>query len=82
MLKLGGEKQICFGADFFHDEDLPLAFRKPPDVVFFPEYSDASSYPKLLDLWKMHLGINDEVLENIAYKNLKNFLNFTCMISV
>lgn len=40
--KLGGEKQLCFGADFFFDHDLPVL----REWSFFDELSDSSCYPK------------------------------------
>lgn len=49
---LGAEKNCCFGADFFFGGDLPPPFAKPDDQLFFPEFADASTYGKLMDLWK------------------------------
>lgn len=74
FLMLGGEKQVCFGADFFYGGDVSAAFYKPPEILFFPEYGDSSVYPKVLDLWKQHLGLGNDTLQNIANKNLKQFL--------
>ena len=73
VFKLGGEKQVCFGADFFYEEDLSLSYRKPPDEVFFSDYGEASAYPRLIDLWQSHMGLSDEILEGIAHKNLESF---------
>ncbi len=74
LLKLGGEKHICFGADFFHDYDLPPALQKKPQEMFFAEVSDSSAYPTLLNLWKQELGLSQDQLHNIAYNNLHRFL--------
>ncbi len=53
---LGGFDSYCFGADFFYSEDMP----------FFEEFSNASCYPKMLELLKEG--------EKMAYINFENFL--------
>lgn len=73
LLRLGGAKQCCFGADFFCGNDLPPAFKKPLDQLFFSEYADASAYGSILHLWKKDLGLTEETLEDIAYRNFLNF---------
>lgn len=73
VLKLGGEKQSCFGADFFAGADLPPTFQKPLDQLFFPEFEDATAYGHVLDTWKNHLGLSTEAIENVAYRNFINF---------
>lgn len=73
LMKLKGEKQICFGADFFFGLDLPPSFQKPSDQLFFPEYPHAGFYPYILDLWKTHLDLSEEMLNGIAYQNFLNF---------
>lgn len=74
-LKLGGEKQICFGADFFDLADLPPNQRKTPAEAFFDQVSDSSAYPFVLDLWQKELGLGLSLLKNIAYNNLKEFID-------
>lgn len=74
-LQLGGEKQICFGADFFDLMDLPPNQRKTPAEAFFEEVSDSSAYPFVLDLWEKKLGLSKNALKNIAYNNLNQFIN-------
>lgn len=72
FLKLGGEKQLCFGADFFFDEDLPAHLRKPPQEIFYDQMSDSSGYPYVLNLWKNRLSA--EGLQRVASTNLRSFL--------
>lgn len=74
VFKLGGATQVCFGADFFYDHDMSPLYRKPADVLFFPEFADATAYPKVMHLWKKHLALDEGILQNIAYKNLESFL--------
>lgn len=75
LLKLGAEDNICFGADFFSIEDLPLSLQKPLDVLFFPEYNHAGSYEKVLELWKSELKLGDKMIKKIASINAIRFLN-------
>lgn len=75
MLRLGGEKRVCFGADFFDIFDLPPQLRKEPEEMFFSEVSDSSAYPYVLNLLRKELGLSDVQLENVASKNLKRFLS-------
>lgn len=74
LLKLGGAKQGCFGADFFFGGDLPPAFQKPLEKLFFPDYSDATAYGHIMNLWQKHLGLSQDILEGIAYRNFFNFI--------
>lgn len=71
LLALAGEDAVCFGADFFCDEDFinrPYHHRHP-DGWYFPDFGDASCYGRLLDLLKVELGLSDHILANIAYRN-------------
>jgi microsomal dipeptidase-like Zn-dependent dipeptidase len=76
-LSLGGEKALCFGADFFSDQDFPLIKQKYPEApfFFFEEYKDSSTYPYILKLLEERLGLSPEMLHNIASKNALHFLN-------
>ncbi len=76
MLALGGDSHICFGADFFYGEDVSPPYRKPADELFFPEFSNAAVYGKVLHLWEKELKLSREQLEKIAFRNLRNFLNY------
>lgn len=79
LLKLNGASHGCFGADFFCGTDLPPAFQKPLDKLFFVDFQDASVYQSILDLWKKNLGLSLEILEGIAYRNFLNF--YECYIN-
>jgi membrane dipeptidase len=73
MIRLGGAKQSCFGADFFSGTDLPPAFQKPLDRLFFPDFGDASDYGNVMNLWQKHLGLSSEMLNDIAHHNFLHF---------
>lgn len=73
-LKLGAEKNCCFGADFFFGGDLPPPFSKPDDELFFKDYANSSTYGKLIDLWKKELRLTDQQLDNMAYGNVMSYL--------
>ena len=61
-LSLGGENALCFGADFFYEAALNT---NPPEPYFFPEYSDASMYPKFL----AELSVSEQQKKKIAFEN-------------
>jgi membrane dipeptidase len=74
-VKLGGEKSLCFGADFFPDQDFPYIQQKYNiKEGFFPELHDASCYPYLLSLCQKELGLSDAQLQGIAYQNFHSYL--------
>lgn len=73
VFRLGGEKQVCFGADFFDFFDLPPQYRKRPEDLFFAEVSDSSAYPFVLDLWQRELGLSIETLQDVAHRNFLTF---------
>lgn len=73
LLKLGAEKNVCFGADFFCVDDLPLEIRKPLDATFFPSYNHAGTYGKVLQLWRKGLALSDESLEAVCNGNFLRF---------
>ncbi len=72
-LELGGEKNICFGADFFYEGDA-AGFIKQDQDPYFNQYRDASCYGRLLALFQQELGISASLLEGMAYQNADNFL--------
>jgi membrane dipeptidase len=74
LLKLKGEKNYCFGADFFCVNDFPELQKKLPDGQFFPELENSSSYGRMIKLWKEHLYLPDPLIEQIAHLNLQEFL--------
>lgn len=73
-LSLGGEENLCFGADFYYLDDIPVAYRKPPDASFFPNFANSSTYNNVIELWQKNLGINADQLEKIRYQNIVNYL--------
>ena len=74
-LKLGGENSLCFGADFFHTEDIPAAHRKQSDAYFFADFGNAAVYPKVIDLWNTELKLEKSVLDKVVSKNVLTFLD-------
>ena len=73
LIELNGENSACLGADFFCLEDVPLAYRKPEEQTFFPEFNNASSYPNLIALLKKELSLSDEFLAKLTHKNAAAF---------
>ena len=72
-LELGGSDHIVFGADFFHDPDLPSAYRFGKEV-FFSDYANSSCYPSLLSFLQRELKLTPSVIEKISHQNALNFL--------
>lgn len=75
--ELGGEDQICFGADFFYEEDVSSS--KGKSDLYFPEYSNASCYGAILEQFRRELDLSVQKLEKIS---ITNFLNFIHRIQV
>lgn len=74
-LSLGGHESICFGADFFCDQDgYGLGAKYPDTPFYFPEYSNAGCYPALLDTLRTECGLSTEVMKGIAHGNALRFL--------
>lgn len=73
LLLFGGVDNVCFGADFFYDDDIPVAYRTAENL-FFPEYGNASTYPKLLGMIRRELKLPEEVITRLASENLLAFL--------
>ncbi|MDN3204271.1 dipeptidase [Algoriphagus sediminis] len=65
---IGGEKAICFGADFFYTRDFPDPKRFP---FYFPLAENASKYPSILD--HLNQRLTKEKLKGLAYQNSLNF---------
>ena len=69
-IELGGEKALCFGADFFGGLTLPkLEYLKP---FFQAEFNDSSCYPRFLEL--LEAEFSSEQVKEIAHGNIENFL--------
>lgn len=66
-IALGGERQLCFGADFFCTTDSPSKDLEP---YFMEGYGNASCYQKVL----RELGLPVPFLEGLSSKNLFAFL--------
>lgn len=74
-LELGGGKNYCFGADFFPVEDLNPNYRSDaPNGLFFPGFEDSSCYPRLLEELEREVPCSDELLLDLAHRNLYSFL--------
>lgn len=73
-LKFEKREGICFGADFFYEEDLPPAHRKPVDQLFFPNFDHAGTYEMILNLWRDSLIVSEQNIKDICFKNLQSFL--------
>lgn len=76
-LELGAENTLCFGADFFCDSDFShfLKEKYQRSEAFYPEFSDSSVYPKLLELFSRKLMLKEHSLLKIANQNAVHFLN-------
>lgn len=70
-----GADNVCFGAGFFCDSDLPAhrVVKSPAQGWFFPECPDASFYPHLLQILREEIKLSDEQIEKIAYGNFLNY---------
>ncbi len=66
-LKLGGEKNLAIGADFFCIEDFSQILEG--DVGFFDEMSDASKYPSLVRGIRNQMSLTEPQIEGIFSKN-------------
>ncbi len=73
LLLMGGAEHVCFGADFFYEDDVPAAHRTA-GTFFFPDFGDASRYPRLLQMIRQELHLPEEVLSRLAYGNFLNFV--------
>lgn len=74
-LQLGGENQLCLGADFFYGLDVPASSRQVPEVYWFSDYDNASCYGKVIQIWKKELGLSDETIKRITSLNFNNYLS-------
>lgn len=82
FLSLGAVNQLCFGADFFFNDDVSPMYRKPPEVCFFPSYDHAGAYYKVIDLWRKHGIASEEVIGRVCNSNLTNFLRQKIYVEV
>lgn len=75
VIRLGGKDQVCFGADFFYDDDLPADLRKKPEDMFFAGFDNSGCYPRVLNKYRSALGLTEDIIEGIAYHNLERFIS-------
>lgn len=73
LISLGGKNNLCFGADFFYIDDVPLLHRKPVEELFFPEFENAGGYPYVLKILRRDLALADDAVTALCYKNFANF---------
>ncbi|MCE7057493.1 membrane dipeptidase [Algoriphagus sp. AGSA1] len=66
--QIGGEKSICFGADYFYTKDFKDPDRFP---FYFPLVENAGKYPSLLK--SLEDKLSAENLEGLAYRNALEF---------
>lgn len=66
--QIGGEKSICFGADYFYTKDFGDPSRIP---FYFPLAENAGKYPSLIESMEDKLIPAD--LEGLAYRNSLEF---------
>lgn len=76
VLLFCGSKNVCFGADFFYDDDLPAGYRTT-EKSFYDDFGNASSYPRLLQMIRRELHLPEEIVNELAHNNLVNFLRST-----
>jgi microsomal dipeptidase-like Zn-dependent dipeptidase len=68
--RLKGEKNLCFGADFFFDSDFSTSL-KYPQPFFEPGFDNSSCYPRILQA--IISNFSKETAEDIAHKNFMRF---------
>lgn len=74
-LALGAKNNLCFGADFFCENDFPdLQEKYQRKVGFYPELGNSSVYQNVLRLFEEKLGLKEELVHKIAHKNALEFL--------
>lgn len=75
LLSHDAHRNVCFGADFFHEEDIPLTIRRPPGEYFFDDYGSSATYPHVCKQWKEEIGVSTDLLEDICHRNAIRFLS-------
>lgn len=75
-LKIGAEKALCLGADFFHTADGVKALGLPSGYQFFHQGFDSSAcYPSFVDLLEQKGHVSSDVVQDITSQNVIRFLN-------
>lgn len=74
--KLGGEKSLCLGADFFHTPSAVRELNMPPDYRFFYEGFDSSAcYPEWIEFVRSNLRLDPKAMADIAGENVRLYLH-------
>lgn len=74
-LKMGAEKVLCLGADFFHTPSAIKQFKMPVDYPFFYESLDSSAcYPEWIDFVQTNLRLDQNAIANITRENVLRYL--------
>jgi len=68
---LGIEKNLCLGADFAADVDIPPKYSHLKSF-FFPGFDNSSCYPQFLQL--LREKFSEDFIQRLAHKNLEYFL--------
>jgi microsomal dipeptidase-like Zn-dependent dipeptidase len=68
-IELGGDKSICFGADYFATGSHPDRSRVP---FYFEEHADASHYPSIIE--SISRQVSPDAIEDISSQNVINFI--------
>lgn len=79
-LEKGSGPHLCFGADFFFENSIPEDLRRK-EPYFFQEWSDASCYPKVMQLLEKELHLDRSVLLGLASENVERFFKFVDKLS-
>ncbi|MES2678967.1 MAG: membrane dipeptidase [Bacteroidota bacterium] len=69
-ISLGGEKAICFGADYFYTGKHPDQTRVP---FYFKEVENASCYPFILE--RLHKVLSEKQLQGLSHGNAFDFIS-------
>lgn len=73
-IELGAEDHLAIGADFFCDADFPhIKDKYKSDKCFYRELASSSCYPTFLSMLQNELGLNEKVIDKIAFNNAKRF---------
>lgn len=73
-IKIGAEKTLCFGADFFHADDGISALGLPAGHQFFHQGFDSSAcYPKLIELMEQKLHLSASTVQDFISQNVMRF---------
>lgn len=73
-LKLGGEKALAFGSDFFCLEDFPNLETIKDERGFFDQLSSSADFPNVMHWLKKELLLNEKQLKALSSENALGFL--------